>query len=109
MRCPTGFWSIHSNHKVRRGVGFERKRPHKSTSVNWVQYLVFIGKNGTRLLSARVLRDLKCCQESRSHERRVLVPALYISTFLRDNRCDSMLQSVLACICLSVFSSRMCL
>ena len=41
MRCPTGFWSIHSNHKVRGGVGFERKRPHKSTSVNWVQYLVF--------------------------------------------------------------------
>ena len=37
MRCPTEFWSIHSNHKVRGGVGFERK----STSVNWVQYLVF--------------------------------------------------------------------
>ena len=67
MRCPTGFWSIHSNHKVRRGVGFERKRPHKRTSVNWVQYLILFGKNGTRLLPSRVLLDLKCCQESRSH------------------------------------------
>ena len=68
MRCPTGFWSIHSNHKVRRGVGFERKRPRNSTSVNWVQYLVFIGKKkGTRLLPVRVLLDLKCCQETRNH------------------------------------------
>ena len=67
MRCPTGFWSIHSNHKVRGEIGFERKRPHKRTSVNWVQYLVFIGKNGTRLLPARVLLDLKCCQETRNN------------------------------------------
>ena len=67
MRCPTGFWSIHSNHKVRGGIGFECKRPRKSTSVNWVQYLVLFGKNGTRLLPVRVLLDLKCCQESRSH------------------------------------------
>ena len=51
MRCPTGFWSIHSNHKVRRGVGFERKRPRKSTSVNWVQYLVFIRKTGNSFTS----------------------------------------------------------
>ena len=81
------------------------------TALPWIGFSIWylLEKKGTRLLPVRVLLDLKCCQETRSHERRVLVPALYISTFLRDNRCDSMLQSVLACICLSVFSSRMCL
>ena len=59
MRCPTGFWSIHSNHKVRGGVGFERKRPRNSTSVNWVQYVVFIGKKGNSFTSGASVTRFK--------------------------------------------------
>ena len=66
MKCHSGFCSTHSNHKVRGGVGFERKKPRKSSTVNWVQYLLLIKKNETYLLQARVVLDLNCCQEDRS-------------------------------------------
>ena len=62
MRCPTGFWSIHSNHKVRGGVGFERKRPRKSTSVNWVQYLVLFGKKRNSFTSGVSVTRFKVLQ-----------------------------------------------